>query len=244
MNALGRITLVEEVGRQGSLNIPQKPLTDANSLFGRAQSALLVKDSKIENLITNDPEKALIFVDAYINRGIAQWFELTWPQKPRAFIPTNPVPNSAVLTDPNVANPALTTPNFQATVPAVDPANFPGENSYLFNTALSFFRDALLYVQAIKEQHGDNGSLSEKITEIEARAACFRDAAIIINFSLEIDFEWQQDELGNYHCLATGANLTVDPEDYLIIQTIFDSPSVAKNLSVGVETFNGGNEPQ
>ncbi|WP_204102460.1 MULTISPECIES: hypothetical protein [Spirulina sp. CCY15215] len=221
MNALGRILLIQELSQQGQLALPKKVVINAESLFGRAQETLLLEQSKIENLITNDPEKALIYIDTQINKGILEWFKVKWPRQPGlpllSAAPASGIVPQAVAVEP---------------VPqgSSDPVQFTRDNEENFFSALANNNEAVVYLQALRDQHGDRKDIAAKIDELETRALCLRDSAALVTIALGLQQFSQEESSGVYHCVADAnpSRYVVSPEDTLIIQTVRDALPVTK----------------
>ncbi|MBP0020660.1 MAG: hypothetical protein J7647_24280 [Cyanobacteria bacterium SBLK] len=225
MNALGRILLIQELSRQGQLNTPKQIVINAESLFERAQEALLVEQSKIENLLENNPEKALIYIDTTINQGIVEWFKAKWPRQPGLSLP---IASASGGTPGVVPQPIAAIPQGSS-----DPAQFVSDNQDEFLSAISYARDAVRYLQILRENYGDRQYIATQIDDLEIRAACVRDAALIAGIALGLvsiqpdAASFLEGEGGTYNCLASGGQYTVSPEDVFIIQTVQDSLPVS-----------------
>ncbi|MGK7927874.1 MAG: hypothetical protein AB4290_21995, partial [Spirulina sp.] len=223
MNALGRILLIQELSRQGQLTLPKKVTINAESLFGRAQDTLLVEQSKIENLIENDPEKALIYIDTKINQGLLEWFKAKWPRQPGlpAFsaAPVSGVPSGSV---------------FQSAVPipqgSSDPVQFARDNEENLFRALSHSNEAVAYLEVLRERHGDRQNIAVKIDELETRALCVRDSAALVTIALGLLQYSQEESSGFYHCVASAnpSRYVVSPEDTFMIQTVRDALPISQ----------------
>lgn len=221
MNALGRILLIQELSRQGQLSLPKKVIINAESLFGRAQETLLLQESKIENLITNDPKKALIYIDTKINQGILEWFKAKWPRQPGLPV----LSGAAVSGVPSEIAPQSVAPIAPIPQGSSDPVQFTQDNQENFFGALSNNNEALAYLQALREQHGDRQDISAKMDELETRALCLRDSAALVTIALGLQQYSQEESVGTYNCVASAnaGRYLVSPEDTLIIQTVRDA---------------------
>ncbi|MBP0020657.1 MAG: tetratricopeptide repeat protein [Cyanobacteria bacterium SBLK] len=215
MNALGRILLIQELARQGQLSFTRKTLIDAESLLGRSQTALLPEDSNIEELIESDPEKAAIVLDAGINQVMLEWLKAKWPRQPGITAP--------------LRTPGGFAPTTLGTAPAgsSDPFQFLQDNSDNLYEAHGIARAVVGYANILQEKYGDRNQIGSKISELQTRALCFRDAAAIVLLSLNAQVQLSEEEIGSYNCLTPGARYTVSSEDAFVIETVKESLPVS-----------------
>ncbi|MEM9539594.1 MAG: hypothetical protein AAGA60_08785 [Cyanobacteria bacterium P01_E01_bin.42] len=222
MSSLSRLILIQELIRQGQLNIPKRAVVEAESLAGRSQEAL---GDNIENLITDDPEAALVFTEANINQGLVEWFKVNWPR--RVSVPiVPPVSTSPPSVEGNAFNPnTIAVPLPQG---ATDVNQFWQENFGPLAQAKGRFENSVRFLQVLREQHGDRQDIADKLADVEQRAMCLLDAGNIVTVSLQIatgngaQVSLPEDQIGPYDCEKEGRNI-MSLEDALIIQTVYDS---------------------
>ncbi|MBP0020658.1 MAG: tetratricopeptide repeat protein [Cyanobacteria bacterium SBLK] len=222
MNALSRLLLLQELIRQGQLNIPKRAVVEAESLLGRSQEAL---DGEIENLITNDPEGALIFTEATINQGLVEWFKARWPRQTGIRI-TSPPPAATPTAPDSFNSAAIAVPPFQG---PTNVERFRQENLEFFRQARGRFGNAITFLQFLRDQHGDRQNIAGKLAELEQRANCLLDASnmVLVSLAIATDSSDQEilppEQIGPYDCVGETGRFTISPEDALIVQTVYDS---------------------